>query len=167
MTVVQLLTLAMCVGAMVHLVLPMTKYFVMAVRLTALENAMVVELMTHAMCVVEMAPPVKTDQHFVRMILLTAPETVMAVRLKTHVECVARMDNLAPKIIAQQDQQTVLVYAMAAQVMTIVVSVEETVARVHFALVELLTVRVNATAVLKKMNVAFAEDMAKRVHYFV
>jgi uncharacterized 2Fe-2S/4Fe-4S cluster protein (DUF4445 family) len=56
---------------------------------------------------------------------------------------------------------------MAAQVMTIVVSVEETVARVHFALVELLTVRVNATAVLKKMNVAFAEDMAKRVHYFV
>ena len=41
---------------MVHLVLPMTKYFVMAVRLTALENAMVVELMTHAMCVVEMAP---------------------------------------------------------------------------------------------------------------
>jgi hypothetical protein len=152
---------------MVHLVLPMTKYFVMAVRLTALENAMVVELMTHAMCVVEMAPPVKTDQHFVRMILLTAPETVMAVRSKTHVECVARMDNLAPKIIAQQDQQTVLVYAMAAQVMTIVVSVEETVARVHFALVELLTVRVNATAVLKKMNVAFAEDMAKRVHYFV
>jgi hypothetical protein len=156
---------------MVHLVLPMTKYFVMAVRLTALENAMVVELMTHAMCVVEMAPPVKTDQHFVRMILLTAPETVMAVRSKTHVECVARMDNLAPKIIAQQDQQTVLVYAMAAQVMTIVVSVEETVARVHFALVELSIVLVNVMVLLLKTVAEYAALSGPlaltRMKYFV